>query len=183
MLIYTEITPNPHSLKFIVPPEYPLIERGTREVISIEEMKKAEEPLLRALGSVPGIKSLFFTRAFLTVTKEETESWHTLIPQVKEVLKLYLPQGPLSSTQEDLPSDPGEIERRIREVLDEYIRPGVAMDGGDVEFLSYADGVVRLRLRGSCSGCPSSIYTLKAGIETLLSRLIPEVQLVEAEAS
>lgn len=178
MLIYTEITPNPHSLKFVLPPEYPAIERGTRE---LNAPTPEDEPLVRALWAVPGVKALFFTRAFITVSKAESASWHDLIPQIKEVLKAYLPQGPLPAAEgTELPTTSG-IEAQIQSVLEEYIRPGIAMDGGDVEFLGFENGVVKLRLQGSCSGCPSSLYTLKAGIENLLMRLVPEVKAVEAE--
>lgn len=178
MLIYTEITPNPHSLKFVVPPEYPAIVRGTREHTA---PTPEDEPLLKALWAIPGVKGLFFTRAFVTVTKAEEASWHELIPQVKEVLKTYLPQGPLPAPTTEVETGHSAIEQQIQAILEEYIRPGIAMDGGDVEFVSFEDGVVKLRLRGSCSGCPSSLYTLKAGIEALLTRLVPEVQAVEAE--
>ncbi|MCS6895193.1 MAG: NifU family protein [Bacteroidia bacterium] len=178
MLIYTEITPNPHSLKFVLPPEYPAIERGTRELNQPSEM---DEPLVQALWKISGVKSLFFTRAFITVSKSEDASWHELIPKVKEVLQHYLPQGPLPSGEIHDMGESSDIEGQIRSILEEYIRPGIAMDGGDVEFVSFSDGVVKLRLQGSCSGCPSSLYTLKAGIENLLTRLVPEVQAVEAE--
>lgn len=178
MLIYTEITPNPHSLKFVLPPEYPAIERGTREHTT---PTAEDEPLLKALWKLPGVKGLFFTRAFVTVTKTEEASWHELIPQVKEILRTYLPEGPLPAPQTEATQESSTIEKQIQTVLEEYIRPGIAMDGGDVEFVSFESGIVKLRLRGSCSGCPSSLYTLKAGIEGLLTRLVPEVHAVEAE--
>lgn len=178
MLIYTELTPNPHSLKFVLPPEYPAIERGVREMT---QPTAEDEPLVQALWAIPGIKALFFTRAFITVTKGEEAAWQVLIPQVKEVLKTYLPAGPLPAPLDASQGEASDIERQVEQVIEEYIRPGIAMDGGDVELLGVENGVVRLRLRGSCSGCPSSVYTLKAGIETLLTRLIPEVQRVEAE--
>ncbi|MCS7152360.1 MAG: NifU family protein [Bacteroidia bacterium] len=179
MLIYTEITPNPHSLKFVLPPEYPAVERGTREAT---EPTPQDEPLLQALWAIPGVRGLFFTRAFITVSKSEEASWHELIPKVKEVLQTYLPLGPLAASESaGEATDKASIEGQIRAILEEYIRPGIAMDGGDVEFLSFNDGVVKLRLYGSCVGCPSSLYTLKAGIENLLTRLVPEVRAVEAE--
>ncbi|MCX8113059.1 MAG: NifU family protein [Bacteroidia bacterium] len=178
MLIYTEITPNPHSLKFIVPPEYPAIQRGTYEATAPTE---EDEPLVRELWKIPGVRGLFFTRAFITVSKSEEASWHAIIPEVKQVLQTYLPQGPLVARQSQEAQEGSSIEQQIRSVLEEYIRPGIAMDGGDVEFLGFDSGVVRLRLQGSCSGCPSSLFTLKAGIENLLKRLVPEVVSVEAE--
>ncbi|MCX7606816.1 MAG: NifU family protein [Bacteroidia bacterium] len=179
MLIYTEVTPNPNSLKFIPPPDVSVIDRGTWECTVPDP---AAPPLVRALWAIPGVVSLFFTRAFLTVTKEDTVGWHELIPQVKEVLRSHLAEGPIQNPQpiEQVSTSEG-VERQIRQILEEYIRPGIAMDGGDVEFISFSDGVVRLRLQGSCSGCPSSMYTLKAGIEGLLTRLVPEVKAVAAE--
>lgn len=179
MLIYTEITPNPDSLKFVLPPEYPALDRGTWE---LTEPSPTDAPLVRELWAIPGVRGLFFTRAFVTVTRHPEASWHALIPAVKEVLRRHLVEGPLSNpTAPDAPPTEKGIEAQIQSVLEEYIRPGIAMDGGDVEFLGFSEGVVRLRLRGSCSGCPSSTFTLKAGIEGLLTRLIPEVKAVEAE--
>ncbi|RMF48967.1 MAG: NifU family protein [Bacteroidetes bacterium] len=178
MLIYTEVTPNPQSIKFVVPAETPLLDRGTWEAT---QPSPTDPPLLQALWAIPGVKALFLTRAFLTVTKSEEAPWHTLIPQVKEVLRQHLPNGPLANPHaSSQPTTSEGLEKQIQAILEEYVRPGIAMDGGDVEFVGYAEGVVRLRLQGSCSGCPSSLYTLKAGIEALLTRLIPEVHTVEA---
>lgn len=179
MLIYTEITPNPQSLKFVLPPECPALDRGTWE---LSAPTPEDPPLVQALWRIEGVRSLFFTRAFVTVTKAESAQWHDLIPSVKEVLRSYLVEGPLTNPQA-LPASPAAegVERQIQQILEEYIRPGIAMDGGDVEFLGFSEGIVRLRLQGSCSGCPSSLYTLKAGIEGLLTRLLPEVKGVEAE--
>lgn len=179
MLIYTEITPNPDSLKFVLPPEHPALDRGTWE---LTEPSPTDPPLVQELWAIEGVRGLFFTRAFVTVTRRPEVSWHALIPAVKEVLRRHLVHGPLSNpTAPDAPPTEKGIEAQIHSVLEEYIRPGIAMDGGDVEFLGFSEGVVRLRLRGSCSGCPSSTFTLKAGIEALLTRLIPEVKAVEAE--
>lgn len=179
MLIYTEITPNPDSLKFVLPPENPAIDRGTWE---LNGPTPDDPPLVRELWAIEGVRGLFFTRAFVTVTRSPEANWHTLIPAVKEVLRRHLANGPVSNptAPEAPPTDTG-IEAQIQSVLEEYIRPGIAMDGGDVEFLGFSEGVVRLRLRGSCSGCPSSTFTLKAGIEALITRLVPEVKAVEAE--
>lgn len=178
MLLYTEITPNPQSLKFVVPAEFPLLDRGTWEGTA---PSPEDPPLVQALWAIPGVKGLFFTRAFLTVTKSEEATWQALIPLVKEALRTHLPQGPLHNPQAPAEAPTAEgLEQQIRTILEEYVRPGIAMDGGDVELVEYRDGVVRLRLQGSCSGCPSSLYTLKAGIEALLTRLVPEVRSVEA---
>ncbi|MCS6790685.1 MAG: NifU family protein [Bacteroidia bacterium] len=178
MLIYTEITPNPNSLKFVLPPDTPALDRGMLEFTQADETAPT---LVQALWKVPGVQSLFFTRAFITVTKAPEAHWQEIIPAVKEILAKYLPKGPLSNPNYTPAETASEIEAQIQQVLEEYIRPGIAMDGGDVELVGYDDGVVKLRLRGSCSGCPSSLFTLKAGIEALLTRLIPEVKSVEAQ--
>lgn len=181
MLIYTEITPNPQSLKFVLPPEVVAIERGNR-TYARAELSEAWPAGIQALFQTPGVESVFLTRAFVTITKSPEVGWHELIPAVKEVLKTYLAQGPLAPAGEVSVSEssPEGIEQQIVEAIEEYIRPAIAMDGGDVEYVGYSDGVVKLRLMGSCVGCPSSIVTLKAGIENLLSRLVPEVKAVEA---
>jgi len=181
MLIYTEITPNPQSLKFVLPPEVVAIERGKR---TYERSSWSEEwpEGVRALLQIEGVESVFLTRAFVTITKCAEVGWHEVIPAVKAVLKEHLVRGPLAPAEEALVSGTSTegVERQIIEAIEEYIRPAIAMDGGDVEYVGYEDGVVKLRLMGSCVGCPSSIVTLKAGIENLLTRMIPEVKAVEA---
>jgi len=182
MLIYTEITPNPQSIKFVLPSGVVAIERGN-VTYDREGYSEAWPEAIRALFEVAGVESVFLTRAFVTVTKRAEAGWHEVIPAVKEVLKRYLSEGPLASpigVSDTAPSAEG-LEKQLVEVIETYIRPAVAMDGGDVEYLGYSDGVVRLRLMGSCVGCPSSMVTLKAGIENLLTRLIPEIKAVEAE--
>ncbi|MCS7162701.1 MAG: NifU family protein [Bacteroidia bacterium] len=178
MAIYTELTPNPHSLKFLLPPDSPAIDRGTWE---FSTPSPSDPPLVQALWNIPGVERLFFTRAFVTVTKSEQADWTDLIPLIKSVLEQHLPQGRLTNPHSPPVEESESIEAQIRQILEEYVRPGIAMDGGDVELVGFSDGVVRLRLRGSCAGCPSSLFTLRAGIEALLTRLIPEVRAVEAE--
>jgi len=182
MLIYTEITPNPQSIKFVLPSGVVAIERGN-VTYDRESYSEAWPEAIRALFQIAGVESIFLTRAFVTVTKRAEAGWHEVIPAVKDVLKRYLPQGPLAPSPEGAESAPSPegIERQVVEAIETYIRPAIAMDGGDVEYLGYSNGVVRLRLMGSCVGCPSSVITLKSGIENLLTRLIPEVKAVEAE--
>ncbi len=181
MLIYTEITPNPQSLKFVLPPEVVAIERGNR-TYERGSWSEAWPEGVKALLQIAGVESVFLTRAFVTVTKGVEVGWHELIPAVKAVLKEHLARGPLAPAGEAPGSEVSAegLEKQIVETIEEYIRPAIAMDGGDVEYVGYADGVVKLRLMGSCVGCPSSIVTLKAGIENLLTRMIPEVKAVEA---
>jgi len=182
MLIYTEITPNPQSIKFVLPSGIVAIERGSA-TYDRQGYSEAWPETIRALFEIAGVESVFLTRAFVTVTKRAEAGWHEVIPAVKEVLKRYLSEGPLAPSTDlgdTAPSAEG-VEKQVVEAIETYIRPAIAMDGGDVEYLGYSEGVVRLRLRGSCMGCPSSMITLKAGIENLLTRLIPEVKAVEAE--
>ncbi len=182
MLIYTEITPNPQSIKFVLPSDVVAIERGnmTYERGSYSE---AWPEAIKALFEIAGVESVFITRAFVTVSKKPEAGWHEVIPAVKEVLGRALSEGPLAPPVEVSESSvsPESVERQVVKAIETYIRPAIAMDGGDVEYLGYSDGVVRLRLMGSCVGCPSSIITLKSGIENLLTRIIPEVKAVEAE--
>ncbi len=181
MLIYTEITPNPQSLKFVLPPEVVAIEGGNR-TYERGSWSEAWPEGVKALLQIAGVESVFLTRAFVTVTKGAEAGWPELIPAVKEVLKRYLREGPLAPPAEAAAVEPSAegLENQIIEAIETYIRPAVAMDGGDVEYLGYSEGTVKLRLMGSCVGCPSSILTLKSGIENLLTRLIPEVKAVEA---
>ncbi|MEN2992704.1 MAG: NifU family protein [Bacteroidia bacterium] len=178
MAIYTELTPNPHSLKFLLPPDKPAIDRGSWE---FSTPSPTDPPLVQALWKIPGVERLFFTRAFVTVTKSEQADWTEIIAPVKQVLETHLPEDQLINPYSAPVEEAESVEAQIRQVLEEYVRPGIAMDGGDVELVGFSDGVVRLRLRGSCAGCPSSLFTLRAGIEALLTRLIPEVRAVEAE--
>lgn len=179
MLIYTEITPNPQSLKFVLPPEYPALEQGTRSFghSSEEELP----PGVSALLAIPGVEGVFLARSFVTITKAASAQWSELIPAIKEILKAHLVQDPLAPSLESPSAASESVEVQIQEVIETYIRPAIAMDGGDVTYLGYSDGTVRLRLQGSCVGCPSSMITLKAGIEALLKRLVPEVVAVVAE--
>ena len=144
--------------------------------------------------SFPFIKSVFIASNFVTLTKTaDTEDWQDVIPSVKQFLKEYLENGgpvvnedEVAKTKQDtgniILSDDTDVVKRIKELLDNYVRPAVEMDGGAIQFKSYDEGTVNLMLQGSCSGCPSSMVTLKAGIEGMMKRMIPEVKEVVAEA-
>ncbi len=181
MMIYTEITPNPASLKFVA--DRVILANGNADFPNPESTSDA--PLPAKLFEFAYVKGVFLGHNFITVTKEDGKSWEDIIPPLKSTLKAFLESGepivnnlpeaePVSSADED------PTIRRIKQLLDENIRPAVAMDGGDITFEDFDDGVVKLRLQGSCSGCPSSTMTLKMGIEGLLTRMIPEVKQVEA---
>jgi Fe-S cluster biogenesis protein NfuA len=120
----------------------------------------------------------------VSITKNEDYEWFDLIPDLRSFFKEWIEDGKeiVTKTQELSEEEEGEIERKIRQLLDDHVRPAVEMDGGAIDFKSFKDGIVTVQMKGSCSGCPSSTMTLKAGIENLLRRMVPEVQSVEAEA-
>jgi Fe-S cluster biogenesis protein NfuA len=188
--IYTEMTPNPETMKFVA---NKLLYPGKSVDFPDEESANAS-PLAMELFSFPFIKSVFIASNFVTLTKtNETEDWQDVIPSIKQFLKEYLEEGKTIINEEEIASrktvssnevslDDGDVVKRIKELLENYVKPAVEMDGGAIQFKSYEDGKVNLMLQGSCSGCPSSMITLKAGIEGMMKRMIPEVKEVVAEA-
>lgn len=188
--IYTEMTPNPETMKFVV---NKLLYPG-KSVDFQDETSATASPLAMELFSFPFIRSVFIASNFVTLTKtNETGDWQDVIPAVKQFLKEYLEDGkPVINEDELLARKPassnvvsdedGDVVKRIKELLENYVKPAVEMDGGAIQFKSYEDGRVNLMLQGSCSGCPSSMITLKAGIEGMMKRMIPEVKEVVAEA-
>lgn len=182
MTIYTEITPNPATLKFVA--NKVLLASGSADFPDLASA--TDSPLAQKLFEMAFVTGVFIGYNFVSVTKDDTKTWEEVIPMLKSTLKTYLESGePLLLNQEEEapvadPSDEDPTVRRIKQLLDENIRPAVAMDGGDVVFESFEEGLVKLRLQGACSGCPSSTMTLKMGIEGLLTRMVPEVTSVEA---
>lgn len=188
--IYTEMTPNPATMKFVA---NKLLYPG-KSIDFQDETTAGPSPLAKELFSFPFIKSVFIASNFVTLTKtNEVEDWQDVIPQVKQFLKEYLENGgPIVNEEEvekiipessnAIAADDDDVVKRIKELLDNYVRPAVEMDGGAIQYKSYNDGIVNLMLQGSCSGCPSSMITLKAGIEGMMKRMIPEVKEVIAEA-
>ncbi len=188
--IYTEMTPNPETMKFVA---NKLLYPG-KSIDFQDELQATPSPLAKELFSFPFIKSVFIASNFVTLTKTpDTEDWQDVIPSVKQFLKDYLENnGPVvnedevAKTKQDtgniVLSNDTDVVKRIKELLDNYVRPAVEMDGGAIQFKSYDEGTVSLMLQGSCSGCPSSMVTLKSGIEGMMKRMIPEVKEVVAEA-
>jgi Fe-S cluster biogenesis protein NfuA len=182
-MIYTEITPNPASLKFVV--GRTLLAHGTADFPNVEATEDA--PIAKKLFDFRFVDRVFVGANFITITKGADFTWEEVIPAVKDYLKNYLAtdQPILVGKYEELtkpavhPED-DDVTSRIKSLLESHIRPAVAMDGGDIVFDSFDDGVVKLVMQGSCSGCPSSTMTLKAGIENLLTRMVPEVKEVQA---
>ena len=180
--IYLESNPNPNSLKFVV--NEMLIPEGLSFDYPDQE-SAANAPLAKELFSYPFVDRVFYMSNFITVTKKEDVFWLEVQHTIKEHIKKFLESGrfiieedenEVASTQEET-----EAVKKIKTILDEYIRPAVEQDGGAITFHSFHEGVVKVRLQGSCSGCPSSTITLKAGIENLFKRMMPdEVQSVEA---
>ena len=187
--IYTEMTPNPETMKFVA---NKLLYPG-KSIDFAEESLATPSPLAKELFGFPFVKGVFIASNFVTLTKTaETEDWQDVIPAIKQFLKDYLENGGVVVNEEELAqmqptgntvhADDDDIVKRVKELLENYVKPAVEMDGGAIQFKSYEDGVVNLMLQGSCSGCPSSMITLKAGIEGMMKRMIPEVKEVVAEA-
>jgi Fe-S cluster biogenesis protein NfuA len=188
--IYTEMTPNPETMKFVA---NKLLYPG--KSIDFPDAESASpSPLAQALFHFPFIKAVFIASNFVTLTKTaETDDWQDMIPTVKQFLKDYLEEGKVvvnddevqkmkQESSNEITADDNDVVKRIKELLENYVKPAVEMDGGAIQFKSFEDGKVNLMLQGSCSGCPSSMITLKAGIEGMMKRMIPEVKEVVAEA-
>lgn len=187
--IYTEMTPNPETMKFVA---NKLLYPG-KSADFPDESSASPSPLATELFSFPFIRSVFIASNFITLTKTPETVWQDVIGSVREFLKQYLESGKAVINEDEMKTvapvstnavseDDTDVVKRIKELLDNYVRPAVEMDGGAIQFKNYEDGVVTLMMQGSCSGCPSSTVTLKAGIEGMMKRMIPEVKEVVAEA-
>lgn len=180
--IYLESNPNPNSLKFVV--NEMLVPEGLSfDFPSVEGTNQA--PLAKELFSYPFVDRVFYMSNFITVTKKENVEWLEIQGVLKDHIKKFLESGRfiIEFNEEEAASTEEETEtvKKIKTILEEYIRPAVEQDGGAITFHSFREGIVKVRLQGSCSGCPSSMVTLKAGIENLFKRMMPdEVQAVEA---
>lgn len=180
MRIYTEVTPNPKTLKFVAV-EQTILEKGSVDFPTKEAAEGSNFAV--QLFELPYVEGVFIGRNFVTITKADTERWEKIIPEVKELLKNFIESGEAFVNPELLENSQtseNDMEQQIINLIETNVRPAVAMDGGDIVFESFSDGIVKVRLMGSCSGCPSSTITLKNGIESFLKRMIPEVQSVEA---
>jgi Fe-S cluster biogenesis protein NfuA len=184
MFIRTENTPNPSTLKFI-PDGKIIVENGT---IGFKNQKQAstKSPLALQLFEIKGIKALLFGYDFITITKTDDIEWQQIKAEIQATIMDFFVVGkPIfydqnkKDSKEQSSEDDNEIVKQIKELIEIKVRPAVAMDGGDIIFHSFEDGIVKLILKGSCSGCPSSTITLKNGIENMLKHYIPEVVAVE----
>ncbi|WNJ19197.1 NifU family protein [Pontibacter sp. G13] len=183
-MIYTEITPNPASLKFVV--ERTLMKSGSADFPDVSHT--ADAPIAKKLFDFRFVEGVFIGDRFITITKSSDFQWEEIIPTVKDFLKAYFAsnqpilEGAFVEEAEEEESNDDETTKKIKELLESHVRPAVAMDGGDIIFEGFdeGDGILKLRLQGSCSGCPSSTITLKQGIEGLMTRMVPQVKSVEA---
>lgn len=187
--IYTEMTPNPETMKFVA---NKLLYPG-KSIDFPEPESAAPSPLAAELFSFPFVKSVFIASNFVTLTKTPETDWEDVKPSIRQFLKEYLEEGKVVINEDEVAtvaqpssnivlSEDGDVVKRIKELLENYVKPAVEMDGGAIQFKKFDEGVVTLMLQGSCSGCPSSMITLKAGIEGMMKRMIPEVTEVVAEA-
>ena len=178
MFVQTEITPNPNSLKFL--PGKNVSNNGSFE---ITQKDQTNNELVKNLLSINGVEGIFLGKDFISINKYDDTSWdeikHIVISLINDFYlsgKECVVDNNLIENNENLK----DIEKKIVKILDEKIRPAVAKDGGDIKFKEFKDGIVKVQLQGSCSGCPSSTMTLKQGVKNLLCHYLPEVKNVEA---
>ncbi len=180
-MIQTETTPNPNSLKFLSEKTISLI--GTEE-FQKDNLKDVKNIFVKELLELKGVELVLLSKNFISVKKTEDISWNELKPMVISHINHYFENNkePILKDNEktNIANDTDETVKRIIDVLDTKIRPAVARDGGDIKFKSFENGIVKVELQGSCSGCPSSLMTLKQGVQNLLKHYVKEVQSVEA---
>ena len=185
--VYAESTPNPKVMKFVA--NRAIIQGDSVEFMNIDEAKNS--PLAMKLFHFPFVREVFIAKNFVSLTKYDAMEWEDVVMEVREFIREYLAEGGVvvheieeaqeketskESTETVAPinqQELGEIETRIVDILDEFVRPAVESDGGNIRFISYEEGVVSVLLQGACSGCPSSTVTLKQGIENLLKKMLP----------
>lgn len=186
--IYTEANPNPQSMKFML--NFMLMAEGASLDFPNVASTHQKSPLAQVLfETFPFVKRVFMANNFITITKTEDKEWIEIIPALRTFIKDYIEaEKPIFAEtlpeQQIVVEQDNEVVKKIKAVLDEYIRPAVEMDGGAIQFDAFDEekGLLKVRLQGSCSGCPSSTVTLKAGIENLMKRMVPQVKEVISEA-
>jgi Fe-S cluster biogenesis protein NfuA len=193
IMLYTEQTPNPESLKFVT---NRMLYQGTADFRE-EELAREWSPLASAIFDQPYTKGVYICNNFVTITKQINYAWEDIMLQAKKFIKNYVEEGGAIISEGfaeamakieaekgvgyEYTGDEAEIVQKIKELIETYVKPAVEMDGGNIEFKSFNEGIVTVVLQGSCSGCPSSTVTLKSGIESMLQRMIPEVKEVVSE--
>lgn len=191
VLLYTEQTPNPETLKFVT---NRMLHKGLAD-FNTRELAEEWSPLATALFNFPFVKGVYISNNFVTLTKELTFSWQDIMVEAKEFIKEYVQNdgviikdgfadamAELATENSDVEysAEDKELAKKIIELIDTYVKPAVEMDGGNIAFKSFHQGVVTVEMQGSCNGCPSSTVTLKSGIEAMLQRMVPEVKEVVA---
>jgi Fe-S cluster biogenesis protein NfuA len=179
MFIKTEQTPNPATLKFL--PGRTVMPAGTANFASPDDC--ARSPLAQRLFAVPGVTQVFLGADFVSVSKDDASAWYRLKPEILGAIMEHFTSGAptfLGEAAAEEDADDDAVVKEIKELIETRVRPAVAQDGGDIIFHRFEDGVVYLHMQGSCSGCPSSTATLKAGIENMLRHYVPEVVEVRA---
>lgn len=193
--VYAEMTPNPRTMKFVA--DRLLIEGNAVAEFASAAEAKGYSSLAEKLFDFPFVSGVFIMSNFVTITKTEQVEWDLIVYELREFVRDFLMNNEKAveklpeirktevvsedSKADSEPVVPSEFDDQIRQILEEYVRPAVENDGGLIDFKSFKDGIVTVTLRGSCSGCPSSLSTLKGGIETMLTQMIPEVKTVVAE--
>ena len=193
VMLYTEQTPNPESLKFVT---NRMLYQGTADFRE-EELAREWSPLGTALFNQPYVKGVYICNNFVTITKEINYNWEDIMLKGKQFIKGYIEDGGeiiSEGFQEamakleaekgvgyEYSGDEAEIVQKIKDLIETYVKPAVEMDGGNIEFKSFKDGIVTVVLQGSCSGCPSSTVTLQSGIQGMMQRMIPGVKDVVSE--
>ena len=178
MFVQIEITPNPNSLKFL--PGKIVSNHGSFEITKKDQ---TNNELIKNLLSVNGIEGIFLGKDFISINKYDETSWDEIKHIVISLINDFYSSGKECVVEKNLNEETEslkDIEKKIVKILDQKIRPAVAKDGGDIKFKEFKDGIVKVQLQGSCSGCPSSTMTLKQGVQNLLCHYIPEVKQVEA---
>ncbi len=178
MFVQIENTPNPNSLKFL--PGKIVSNHGSFEITKKDQ---TNNELIRNLLSVNGIEGIFLGKDFISINKYDETSWDEIKHIVISLINDFYSSGKECVVEKNLNEETEslkDIEKKIVKILDQKIRPAVAKDGGDIKFKEFKDGIVKVQLQGSCSGCPSSTMTLKQGVQNLLCHYIPEVKQVEA---
>jgi len=186
--VYAEATPNPKVMKFVA--NKAIIMGDSVEFVNIDDAKNS--PLAIKLFHFPFVKEVFLAKNFVSITKFDLMEWEDVVMEIREFIRKFISEGGivLDESQESAenneesssetiqieevaPEELGEVEQRIVDILDEYVKPAVESDGGNIRFISYQDGKVSVLLQGACSGCPSSTLTLKQGIESILKKMLP----------
>ncbi|KJV69223.1 NifU family protein [Candidatus Neoehrlichia procyonis] len=182
MFIQIENTPNPNTLKFL-----PGVTVNSGESIEFDNENAYKSPLASSLFEIFNVKKVFFGSDFISVTKSDDIAWELLKPEILAIMLDFFSKNSLANDGENVEKeleeffDANDLDKvtQIKELITNYIKPAVAQDGGDIKFRGYKDGVVFVKLKGACSGCPSASVTLKEGIYSMLSYYIPDIQAVE----